>query len=235
MSNKRNVILVGDELARGHKVKPGTGAIRDGNRILATQSGLLQEGRGRIGVIPFTGRYEPKAGDLVIGKILDANTGNWILDIGAPYDAPLHVSECPWRVDFGETHNYLAPGDSVLCKVLFVDQQRKVQVTMKDRNLMKLEDGELLDVGPTKVARVIGRSGSMINLIKGYLECWLFVGQNGRIWVQGEPDEVLAVKDIIHLIDTEAHLPGLTDKVRARLEAVRPGGVDNSWESEEEE
>ena len=38
-----------------------------------------------------------------VGIVNEANTGNWIIDIRAPWLAPLHVSEAPWRVDFGET------------------------------------------------------------------------------------------------------------------------------------
>jgi exosome complex component RRP4 len=237
---KRELVLVGDELAKGDKARPGTGAVRAGDRILAVQSGLLNRSRDAVGVIPFGGVYEPRAGDTVIGIVAEANPGNWIIDIRAPWLAPLHVSEAPWRVDFGETMEYLKPGDAVLCKILFVDEQKKVQVTLKDRNLSKLEGGELFEFPAAKVARVIGKNGSMLNLVKEYVECWLYVGQNGRVWLNGDADEVLLAREAIQKIAHEAHLPGLTDRVRAFLEERKPGGVDaaivsDTSDSEEEE
>ena len=232
MKPKRELVLPGDVVAPAAEAKPGPGVKRVGERLVVVQSGLLDRRGDTIAVIPMNGAYEPRPGDTVVGIIAEANPGNWIVDIKAPWLAPLHVSEAPWRVDFGETTEYLKPGDAILCKILFVDEQKKVQVTLKDRNLTKLEGGELMEVPPTKVARVIGKNGSMLNLLKEYIECWLYVGQNGRVWLNGEPEEVLLAQDAIRLICNEAHLPGLTDRVRAFLQERRPAGVDLSLEEE---
>ena len=234
MSNKRELVIAGDVLGDAAEWKATTGVARVGNNVVATQSGLAARYQDRVSVIPFNGSYDPRPGDQVVGVVAEANPGNWIIDIRAPWLAPMHVSEAPWRVDFGETTAYLKPGDVILCKVLFVDDQKKVQVTLKDRNLTKLEGGELMEVPPVKVARVIGKNGSMLNLLKEYVECWLFVGQNGRIWLNGEPQEVLLAKRAIDLIANEAHLPGLTDRVRSFLEQEKPGGVDADLALEEE-
>ncbi len=229
MTQKRELVLPGDVLGNG---KPGPGTKQMNGQVVSVTTGLVDRRGDRLRVIPLNGAYEPKAGDTVVGIVAEANPGNWILDIRAPWLAPLHVSEAPWRVDFGETMEYLRPGDAVLCKVLFVDGQKKVQVTLKDRSLTKLEGGELMEVAPVKVARVIGKNGSMLNLIKGHIECWLYVGQNGRIWLNGEPDEVLLAKQAIQKVADEAHIPGLTDRMKAWLAQVRPEGVDESLEEE---
>lgn len=227
MSNEtqRTLVLPGDAVGDKRSIA-GSGTKVVGGRLIAVTAGFLQEMGEKISVIPIQGCYEPRAGDLVVGIVNEANPGNWIIDIRAPWLAPLHVSEAPWRVDFGETMAYLKPGDAILCKILFVDDQKKVQVTLKDRNLTKLEGGEVVEVNPVKVARVIGRNGSMVNLLKEYLECWLLVGQNGRIWLNGDPKEVLVAKQAIELIARESHVPGVSDHVRAMLEKFRPGGID---------
>jgi exosome complex component RRP4 len=221
----RHLVLPGDTVGDKRSVA-GPGTKRVGDRLVAVTAGLLQAQGEKVSILPMSGCYEPRPGDQVVGIITEANPGNWIVDIRAPWLAPMHVSEVPWRVDFGETTSYLKRGDAILCKVLFVDDQKKVQVTLKDRNLTKLEGGEILEVSPVKVARVIGKSGSMLNLLKEYVECWLQVGQNGRIWVNGEPKEVLLAKEVIDTISREGHLPGLTEKVKALLEERRPGGLD---------
>ncbi len=241
----RQLVLAGDKLANDPDARTSAGTARIGGAIVATHTGFVRKAGETYSVIPFNAAYEPRAGDTVVAMVKECNPGNWILDIRAPWDAPMHVSEAPWRVDFGETLKYLAPGDMILCKVLFVDEQKKVQCTMKDRNLMKLEGGEVIEVPPVKVARIIGKNGSMLNLIKEYVECWLYVGQNGRVWIDGDADEVLLAEEVIQLIARDAHLPGLTDKVRALLEEKKPGGVDGEiievevdaedYDSEEEE
>ena len=224
-SRERHLVLPGDAVGDKRSIA-GPGTKKVGDRLVAVTAGLLQQLGEKVSVLPMNGAYDPKPGDMVVGVINEANTGNWIVDIRAPWLCPMHVSEVPWRVDFGETTAYLKPGDAILCKVLFVDDQKKVQVTLKDRNLMKLEGGELMEVPPVKVARVIGKSGSMLNLLKEYVECWMLVGQNGRIWLNGEADEVLLAKDAIQSIVDHAHLPGVTERVKALLESRRPGGID---------
>jgi len=221
----RHLVLPGDTVGDRRSIA-GPGTKKVGDRLIAVTAGLLQPMGEKVAVLPMNGCYEPRPGDQVVGIVTEANPGNWIVDIRAPWLAPMHVSEVPWRVDFGETTSYLKTGDAILCKVLFVDDQKKVQVTLKDRNLTKLEGGEILEVGPVKVARVIGKNGSMLNLLKEYVECWLQVGQNGRIWVNGEAKEVLLAKEVIELISREGHLPGLTEKVKDLLEKRRPGGLD---------
>ncbi|MEA3136498.1 MAG: exosome complex component [Thermoplasmata archaeon] len=224
-SRERHLVLPGDAVGDKRSIA-GPGTKKVGDRLVAVTAGLLQQMGEKVSVLPMNGAYDPKPGDMVVGVINEANTGNWIVDIRAPWLCPLHVSEVPWRVDFGETTSYLKPGDAILCKVLFVDDQKKVQVTLKDRNLMKLEGGELMEVPAVKVARVIGKSGSMLNMLKEYVECWMLVGQNGRIWLNGDAAEVLLAKEAIQSIVDHAHLPGVTERVKALLESRRPGGID---------
>ncbi len=231
---QRELVLPGDKLGSSKGIQAGDGTAVVGEHVVALAPGLVNRHKDRVSVIPVNGSYEPRTGDTVVGVVAEANPGNWIIDIKAPWLAPLHVSEAPWRVDFGETMEYLRPGDAVLCKILFVDEQKKVQVTLKDRNLTKLEGGELMEVPPVKVARIIGKNGSMLNLIKEYAECWLFVGQNGRIWMNGDPEEVLLARQAIDMIAKESHLPGLTDRVRAFLKENKPQGADSTLTLEEE-
>jgi exosome complex component RRP4 len=226
MNNEpRQLVLPGDAVGDKRSIA-GPGTKKVGDKLVAITAGILQAQGEKVSILPMNGCYEPKTGDQVIGIVTEANTGNWIVDIRAPWLAPLHVSEVPWRVDFGETMNYLKPGDAILCKVLFVDEQKKVQVTLKDRNLSKLEEGELFEVPPSKVARVIGKNGAMLNLLKEYIECWLFVGQNGRLWLNGQPQEILLAQETLRRISDGANIPGLTERIKAFLESQRPGGLD---------
>ncbi len=86
-----------------------------------------------------------------------------------------------------------------------------------------LRSGRVVEVSYTKVPRVIGRAGSMISLLKSKLDVNIFVGKNGRIWINGKvEDEDLAVK-IIKRIEQEAHTSGLTDRITKLLEEEKHG------------
>ena len=72
-------------------------------------------------------------------------------------------------------------------------------------------------IQPQKVPRVIGKSGSMITLLKKYTNCWIFVGQNGRIWVKGDPKGIDLIVEAIKKIEKEAHTVGLTNRIEKLL------------------
>ena len=173
-----------------------------------------------MNVIPLGGRYIPNLGDTVIGKIIDLGSSNWLVDINSPYPAPLHVNEVPWRVEFGDTARYLNVGEVLLCKILLVDETKRIQVTMKEPGLRKLQGGQIIDITHCKVPRVIGKGGSMIQMIKGYTNCRIFVGQNGRIWLDGEVENIVYAIRAIKIIEEEAQTMRLTERVKEYLESV---------------
>lgn len=205
--------------------KAGPGAYSEGGKIFAAQLGIKTVRPDSIGVVPLSGQYIPMRGDLVIGKIMDISASNWLVDINSPYPAPLHVNEVPWRVEFGETGKFMSVGDVVLLKIVSVDEMKRIQVSMQDHGLRKLTGGMVIEVSPSKVPRVIGRNGSMIQTLKNETGCRIYVGQNGRIWIDGELDNILKAIEAIKMIEEEAHSLGLTEKVKRFLEAESRRGA----------
>ena len=94
-------------------------------------------------------------------------------------------------MEFGDTARYLNVGDTMLAKVLMVDETKRVQVTMKEQGLRKLQGGQVVEISHSKVPRVIGKGGSMIQMIKNMTNCRIFVGQNGRIWLDGDIENMV--------------------------------------------
>jgi exosome complex component RRP4 len=229
---RSRVVVPGDLLDGTGKAKPGSYTYITDGKIYAGRLGILREGGGFLNIIPLSGVYNPAPGDVIIGIVQELGPSNWMVDINAPYPAPMHASETPWDVEFGETAEFLRAGDTILCKVLFVDETKKVQVTMKDPSLRKLEGGQVLEIDASRVARVIGKQGSMVATIKKYTDVWMFVGQNGRIWVNGEMPMIQAAIDAIRLIESEAHKPGLTQKVESFLKEATGRDPNAQMEAE---
>ncbi len=105
-----------------------------------------------------------------------------------------------------------------MTKVQNVDEIKRVHVTMNDYDLKKLTGGHIAEISHFKVPRVIGKGGSMITLIKRYTKCRMFVGQNGRIWIDGNPDDIMVAVKVIKKIEAEAQVVGLTESIKAFLE-----------------
>jgi exosome complex component RRP4 len=213
----REIVIPSQLLGDIKNKKAGHGTFIENGKIYAEILGVLSADSEHINVIPLRGRYDPIQGDFVIGIVIEAMSSSWLVDINAAYPALLHVNEVQWDVEFGETERYLNAGDTVMAKVLQVDQEKKLQITLKDRNLYKVKGGNLISVEPSKVPRIIGKKASMISIIKKYTRSRIFVGQNGRIWIEGEGQDVQKAIEIIELIQKEALSYGLTNKIEDLL------------------
>lgn len=221
----KEIVVPGDLLDDSGRLKPGFNTYKEGRHIYALRLGIKTLRGDTVSVLALSGRYDPQRNDLVIGTVLETGPSIWLLDVNAASPVTMHVNDVPWRVDFGETSKYLAAGDTVLLKVAYVDEIKKVQLTMKDRACRKLTGGLVFEVAPSKVPRIIGKGGSMTNLIKGATNTRMFVGQNGVIWIDGESQDVALAMAAIRKIEQEAHTSGLTEKVKAFLEEHRGSGM----------
>lgn len=216
----RELVLPGDFITDG-KFKAGSGTYMDNGKIYASTLGIKSIRANFVNVVPLAGQYIPKVGDQVLGIIIDVGPSNWLVDINSPYPAPLHINEAPWRVDFGDTARFLTVGETILARIFMVDEVKHVQVSMKEHGLRKLQGGEMVTISHSKVPRVIGRNGSMIQMIKNFTNCRIIVGQNGRIWIDGDAESIENAVKAIEMIDEEAQSVGLTDRLREFLESTQ--------------
>jgi exosome complex component RRP4 len=216
---ERQLVIPGEILAKGLDFLPSSGCYRVNNELKSKLLGLVKLKDRFIGIIPLAGVYIPKTGDGIIGLVEDMQTTIWIVDINSPYDAILPLGEAVGEyVDLNRTDIsiYYDIGDLIYAKVLNVSKSKQVQLTMNDHRARKLISGRVLTITPSKVPRLIGKQGSMIELIKNKTKCQIIVGQNGVVWIKGE-QEGLAAKAIL-TIENESHISGLTDKITAMLE-----------------
>jgi exosome complex component RRP4 len=216
---ERQLVIPGESLAMGLDFLPSTGSFRENNEIKSKILGLARIKDRFVSVIPLSGVYIPKTRDGVIGFVEDMQTTMWIVDINSPYTAILLLGDAVGEyVDLNKTDIsiYYDIGDVIYSKVLNVSKAKRVQLTMDDHRTRKLIGGRILKITPSKVPRVIGKAGSMIELIKEKTKCQIIVGQNGIIWIKGEK-EGLAAKAIL-TIERESHITGLTDKISELLD-----------------
>lgn len=218
--NDKEVVVPGEVIAEGLDFLPAEGAFREGDNIIASKLGLVNVSGRLIKLIPLAGKYLPKRGDVIIGKVTDITINGWKVDLNSAYPAMLSMKEASSRyiargADLTTFFNF---GDYIETKIINVTSQNLVDLTMRGPGLKKLGEGRIVKINPNKVPRVIGKAGSMVSLIKNLTKCNIIVGQNGVVWISGDPkDELLAVK-AIRMIEEEAHIPGLTERVQKLLE-----------------
>lgn len=218
--NDKEISVPGEALAVGMDILPGSGAYREGEKIIAKRLGLVMiEGR-TIKLIPLSGRYIPKTGDTIICKVIDVGFNGWRLDTNSAYSAMLSMKDA--TSDFiargANLTQYYDLGDYIVCKIVNVTSQKLIDVSMKGPGLRKLKGGRIIEVDPNKVPRIIGKQGSMVVMIKDATKCNITVGQNGLIWIDGEPVNELLATQTIRKIEKESHTSGLTEKIKEFLE-----------------
>ena len=220
--DEKNVVVPGEIIAQGMDYVPALGSFREGDKIVASQLGLVNLSGRLIKVIPLSGRYVPKKGDVVIGKVVEIGFSGWRVDIGWAFEANLSMKEASSdfidkKTDLTQYYTY---GDIVAGQITYVFGSKIIDLTMKGPGLRKLKGGRLIKIIPSKVPRVIGKQGSMISMIKEKTNCRIIVGQNGLVWIQGDDnDNVMLAVDTIYKIEEEAHMSGLTDRIKNFLEA----------------
>ena len=124
-----------------------------------------------------------------------------------------------------EQGKFVMPGDLIL------NEERNLEGTYTDNGKVanvdevknallaeprKLIGGEIIEVEPVKIPRIIGRNSSMVSMIKQYTKCEVTVGKNGRIHLKGG-DSAKALSAIVKICK-ESHTSGLTDRIKQYLE-----------------
>jgi exosome complex component RRP4 len=240
---RREVVVPGQLLAEG-RYRAAIGTYRDEERIYSALVGLAELRGNTIKVVPLEGVYIPREGDLVIGTITEVASTNWKVDIGGPYGASIHANNALRRPYDDDLSRYMDIGDVIAAEVIAFDRVTGPFLTMKGRGLRKLEGGMVLEVSPAKIPRIIGRRGSMINMVKDILRIHTIVGQNGRIWMRAPdiPTLRLAIK-AFRTIEDQSHTLKLTDRIQNMLQEElskmksddQPSGISPEGPPEKEE
>jgi len=220
--SKRRYVIPGEVITTG-QYRPEQNVLLDGKKIIATRVGISEIYDDSVKVIPLSGMYTPKSQDLVIGKITSHSALSWEADINSCYVGMLPASDVfgrNFQPDSDELTSKLAKGDLIAARILNFDRSRDPLITIADRELGKIDAGELLTISPSKVPRLIGKQGTMIQAIEMATNATITIGQNGRVVVSCDnPDGLLKAKKAIWMVDEQAHMANLTDKVKAMLES----------------
>jgi exosome complex component RRP4 len=217
MTETRNIVIPGEILGETKEKKASYGTFIEDGKIISKFLGIPKDSDGYVSVVPLSGVYLPRRNDKIIGFITGIEKAGWVVDINAPWLAFLTVSEAVDEfIDFKKTDisRFYDINDVVYAIVSDV-KGGDVHLSMRDPMARKLKEGITIKITPSKVPRLIGKEGSMINTIKEKTGTIIRVGQNGVVWISGEKIDK-AIK-AIKLIEEKSHIVGLTDEIAKLL------------------
>ncbi len=220
--SKKRYVLPGDVITTA-PLRPDQNVVLDGKRIISTTIGLSEIQRDSVRVIPLSGVYMPRPDDLVVGKIISCGGSSWFADINSCYDGMLLAVDVFGKGSYPskqEMKSRLDNGDLILAKIVNADRTREPLISITDNNLGKIDSGELVKISPAKVPRLIGKRGSMIQLIEQATNASITIGQNGWVVVScDESNGLLKAISAIQMVDDFAHVADLTEQVKQMLES----------------
>ncbi len=223
---ERRQVIPGDVIAKGNH-RYGPYIEKRGDEYVALRVGLAEVGRDEIKLNPVTGPYLPRAEDDVIGKVVDLNGFGWVVDINSCFDGFLPASFVFGREFSPATHDLSSKfrvGDIIGARIESSERSRDPQLSIRGQGYGKIESGEIIKISPTKVPRLIGKRGAMINLISEKTGCDVRVGQNGVVVVTGSPEGIVKTARAVKMVDEEAHAADLMTKVEGYLGGSESGG-----------
>jgi exosome complex component RRP4 len=210
---QRKAIIPGEVIVEGEDYLPGEGTEKKDGKIYSLKYGLAEETNKLVKVISLSGIYEPRRGNVVIGRVEMITFNGWVIDIGTSQNAFLPLIEVPRFVNKDSIEDVIDVGDMVIAKIFSINK-RGIDLTIKVKGLGKIEEGILFEINSHKVPRVIGKEGSMIKLIKDETGCNVTVGQNGVILIKGDTiEKELLAKEAVMFIAEKSYISGLTEEV----------------------
>jgi len=219
--SKKRYVLPGDVITTAPLRLHGNVAL-EGKRILSTAIGLSDVSYDSVRVIPLSGIYLPKVDDLVIGMIKYIHGNSWFADINSCYEGMLLAKDVFGRgsnATLGEMKASLDKSDLILARIANSDRTREPLLSISGQNLGKIDSGELVKISPTKIPRLIGKHGSMIQTIEASTNATITIGQNGLIVLKCDDSAGLKkAVESIKMMDKALHNTNLEEKIQNILD-----------------
>lgn len=211
------IVVPGEELGEG---SPGRNVYERGGALFSCVYGFLTEGEP-VSVIPVREKYIPSEGDQVVGVVTGVKHASWGVDIKSPYPAVLHISRVDRELTQGALDEFLAPGDAFRAVVDEIEMERDPELSLDCGRCGPLRSGRVLEVEPARVPRLIGRDGDMVRTFRSLTGADVFVGNNGRVWIEGDKGAERRAAAAVEFVVENAHKEDLTEKVKVFVEELR--------------
>lgn len=203
-------IVIPGELVSGERKRLGGNVYVADGKIYSKVLGISEDSVEKASVVPLEGKYFPQMEDVVIGVVSRVIFAGFNINLNSFVDS--FIPRSMMRED-------LKVGDLISGKVTFVNELREAEIGFP----RKMFGGEVTEVIPVRTPRLIGKNGSMLELLKQGTKCDIIIGKNGRVWARNGNPELL--RKVVEFINANSYKSNLTNSVEAFFKAE---GIDVS-------
>jgi exosome complex component RRP4 len=200
----KTVVLPGDAMPEGLAGTHYT--YMSAGHAISKVVGVYDDERKEI--MPLEGAWHPRVGNSIVGVVASVDRNTCSIDLRhSSYGVLINDRMSRYRPRVGDVI------ESVVKSI-----ERK-NVPVMDRARPIEESSWLVYVKPSKIPRVLGRNNSMLRQIEELTQTRIIVGLNGFVAISGKGINPAVAS--IRKIESEAHTPGLTDRIREMLLSIK--------------
>jgi len=193
-------IVIPGEMVSDQRKRLGSNVFVADGKIYSKVIGITEESDEKASVVPLEGKYFPQQDDVVIGVVSRVVFAGYGVNINSFVES--FIPKSAMRDD-------LRLGDLVSSKISYVNELREAELGFP----RKMFGGEVIEVTPVRTPRLIGKNGSMLELLRQGTGSEIVVGKNGRVWARNGNTEIL--RKVVKFINDNSYKSNLTSSVEA--------------------
>jgi exosome complex component RRP4 len=197
-------VVVPGELVSQERKRLGSNVFVSDGKIYSKVLGITEDADEKASVVPLEGKYFPQQEDMVIGVVTRVIFAGYNVNLNSFVDSFIPRSAM---------RDELKVGDLVSSKIAYVNELREAELGFPRR----MFGGEVIEVSPVRTPRLIGKNGSMLELLKQGTGAEIIIGKNGRVWARNGNLELL--RKVVNFVIDNAYKSNLTNSVEAFFKA----------------
>jgi exosome complex component RRP4 len=197
-------VVIPGELISAERKRLGSNVYVANGKIYSKVLGISEDSEEKASVVPLEGKYFPQQDDVVIGVVTRAIFAGYNININSFVESFIPKSAM---------RDELKVGDLISAKVEYVNELREADLGFPRR----MFGGDVIEVTAVRTPRLIGKSGSMLELLKQGTGCEIIIGKNGRVWARN--GNLALLKKIVLFINDNSFKSNLTNTVEEFFKA----------------
>lgn len=191
-------IVIPGEIVSSERKKLGNNVFVSNGKICSNVVGVFDTEKDVASIIPLEGKYVPRIDDSVVGIITRVIHAGYMVDINSFTESFIPRSSL---------RSELKLGDILFAKVSGLKEGAEAELSYPK----KVFGGEIIELNPVRSPRLIGKNGSMLDLLTQGSGSEVFVGKNGRVWAKD--GDINELKKIINFVEQNSYKSKLTNAV----------------------
>ncbi len=197
----KKVVIPGELLSEERKKLGANVYVFDG-KIYSRVLGITDDEKEVADVVALRGMYIPRREDTVVGIVNRVVFAGYGIDVNSFADS--FIPKKAMRTD-------LRLGDVIIAKVEDINELKEADLSFP----RKMGGGEIIEITAVKSPRLIGKNGSMLDVLTNGTNCEIFVGKNGRVWARD--GNINLLKKAVQFVDENSYKNNLTKAVEELL------------------